>query len=226
VPERLAATTVKAVALVAAGQVAGVAPPAVVLMNEVLRAMLMTKLKVYVAVGLVAVLLGAGGVAFRAAGQERVAGDPAPAEKRAEPRALTELELLRREVDILKLQVEVLQNELRALKEKSGSGPVAPPPVRRGSSLPAGPLPSEANSTTTTGPGAGPVNSAAAPQSRTTGPGVNHEPDPEAALRALREHPEDEAVRRRAVEALEKALQRLRERPNLEGQPENLRKKS
>jgi RNA polymerase sigma-70 factor (ECF subfamily) len=131
VPERLARTTVQAVALVVAGQAAAVAPPAAVLMNEVLRAMLMTKLKVYVAVGVVAFLLGAGGLAFRAAGQTAAppASEPARAEKRTETRTetrpLTELELLRREVDILKLQVEVMQAELRSLKEKTGGGPAA-----------------------------------------------------------------------------------------------------
>jgi hypothetical protein len=223
VPARLAVTTVKAAALVAAGKTAGVATPAAVLMNEVLRAMLMTKLKVYVAVGVVAVLLGVGGVAFRAAGQDRVAGEPARAENRAEARPLTELELLRREVDILKLQVEVMQNDLRALKEKAGSGPVAPPPVRPGVSLPpkpVGPLQPGANSTTTTARDAGPVNTAAARQTRPAGPGLNPEPDPEAALRALRESPEDDAVRRRAVEALEKLVQRLKEQSKPEGQPE------
>jgi RNA polymerase sigma factor (sigma-70 family) len=223
VPAPLAVTTVKAAALVAVGKTAGVATPVAVLMNEVLRAMLMTKLKVYVAVGVVAVLLGAGGVAFRAAGQDRVAGDPAPAEKRAEARPLTELELLRREVDILKLQVEVMQNDLRALKEKTGSGPVAPPPVRPGASLPpkpVGPVQPEANLTATPVRDAGPGNTAAARQPRPGGPGLNREPDPEAALRALRESPEDDAVRRRAVEALEKLIQRLKEQSKPEGQPE------
>jgi hypothetical protein len=43
----------------------------------------------------------------------------------------------------------------------------------------------------------------------------NLELDVEAALRALKERPDDSEVRRRAVEAMERTLQRLnRERPD------------
>ncbi len=90
VPARLAATTVKAAALVAAGQVGGAGAPAVALMNEVLRAMLMNKLKVYAGAVLVASLLGAGGIAYRAAGQTAAPGSAGPAPA-AEARPLTEL---------------------------------------------------------------------------------------------------------------------------------------
>jgi hypothetical protein len=85
-------------------------------MNEVLRAMLMTKLKTYVAVGLMAVVIGLGGLAYRASGQGPRAGDRPP----------SDLDLLRKEVEILKLQVEVLQHkvrgqeaELRALRNQA-----------------------------------------------------------------------------------------------------------
>jgi RNA polymerase sigma factor (sigma-70 family) len=149
VPAPLAAATVKAAALVAAGQAAAAGTPAVALMNEVLRAMLMTKLKTYAGVVLVAALLGAGGIAYRAAGQ-------APA---TDARPLTELELLRREVDILKLQMELVQEkqraqeaELRALRGRRGrpgTAPVGPlnaypVPGATGADLPAGKSPSAA----------------------------------------------------------------------------------
>jgi hypothetical protein len=58
VPAPLAISTVKAAVLIAAGQ-AAVATPAAVLMNEVLKAMLMTKLKFEVAGVMVMVTLGA-----------------------------------------------------------------------------------------------------------------------------------------------------------------------
>ena len=90
----LVASTARAAALVAAGQAAAVATPAALLLNEVLRAMLLTKLKAYVAVALVAVVLCAWGLAYRATGQDR------PGENRPSPRAaarpLSDLEVLKR----------------------------------------------------------------------------------------------------------------------------------
>jgi RNA polymerase sigma factor (sigma-70 family) len=253
VPAALAVTTVKAAALVAAGKTAGVATPAAVLMNEVLRAMLMTKLKVYVAVGVVAVLLGAGGFAFRAAAQTRAAGESPPAEKRAEARPLTDLELLRREVDILKLQMEVMQEkmrlqeaELRALKGKGGGqgpGAVRPPagytptPDREKAPEPRDGtfLPGEPGSPNRTIVGqqqeveAGPAPTRRGslepgnkPELKTSGSlirverGAPDKPegagdplaDAEAALQKLRANPND----KQAADALEKAVQRVKER--------------
>jgi hypothetical protein len=70
-------------------------------------------------------------------------------------------------------------------------------------------------------PGSNSAYSAAAPPGRRHGPGPNLEADPEAALRALRESPDDDAVRRRAVEALEALVQRLKERAKPETAPGN-----
>jgi RNA polymerase sigma factor (sigma-70 family) len=236
VPAQLVVQTVEAAALVAAGQTAGVATPAVVLMNEVLRAMLMTKLKVCVAAAVVAVLLSAGGLAFRAAGQPPAPAGAAPS--RAEARPLSELELLRREVDILKLQVEVLQDKMRAqeaelsaLHGKAGAGPTTAaeaPRVRRNDAS-TGKMPpaDEARSQDTVGPEKRPGSGfnpaprreqplgypGTTPPGNRRGTGANLDPEPEAALKALREAPDDTEVRRRAVEVLERALQRLKERP-------------
>ncbi len=104
VPAPWVGATARAAAEVVAGQAAAVATPAALLMNEVLRAMLMTKLKVFMATGLLAVLLGAGGLAYRASGQAPQSG----------ARPTTDLEVLRREVEILKLQMEVMQAKVRA----------------------------------------------------------------------------------------------------------------
>jgi RNA polymerase sigma factor (sigma-70 family) len=104
VPAPWVHSTAKAATLLAAGQAAAVATPAALLMNEVLRAMLMTKLKGFgVAAALLAVLLGVGGLAYRAPGQAPQGGARPP----------TDLEVLRREVEILKLQMEVMQAKVR-----------------------------------------------------------------------------------------------------------------
>jgi hypothetical protein len=88
-------------------------------MNEVLEAMLMTKLKTMTATAVLALLLGAGGLVYQAAGQQP-AGKVPPPPKPTEARSLTELEILRREVEILKLQMELLQAEVRTLKGPAG----------------------------------------------------------------------------------------------------------
>lgn len=115
-PAHLVISTVKAAALVAAGQAAALATPAAALMNEVQKAMLMTKLKVFVTSAIVLVALGASGLVYRASGQ------PNP-EPRAPEKPRTELEALRREVELLRFNLEVVlekcraqENELRALR--------------------------------------------------------------------------------------------------------------
>jgi RNA polymerase sigma factor (sigma-70 family) len=228
VPAPWVGATAKAAALVAAGRAAAVAAPATLLMNEVLRAMLMTKLKFGVVGLLAVVLLGAGGIAYQAAGQAPGAGARPP----------TDLEVLSREVQILKLQVELLQEKmrgqeaaLRALSRQAG-------PAGAGSSLrppPGGQKPAEPD----TAPPRGQKRDAydrLPPEGQKPGPydklqpggdsrppaGALAPPDPvreaEAALRRLREA-RDDAARRRAADALERALRRLRQRSQ-DAQPE------
>jgi predicted DNA-binding protein (UPF0251 family) len=128
VPARLVAVTVEAAALVAAG-VAVPAAPAVALMNGVLRSMLMSKLKTCAAAVIAVALVIGVGIAQRADGQSpgSVPRGQAPA---GEAQPVTELDLLRREVEILKLQMQLMQDkqraqdaELRALTARNeGSG--------------------------------------------------------------------------------------------------------
>src|SRR5262249_13419258 len=108
VPAALVVSTVQAAVLVAAGRAALVGTPAAALMKEVLQAMLTSKLKFAVAAVMVAVLLGAGGLAYH-----RATGQDAPPDRAVFTRPATDLEVLRREVEILKLQVEVLQEKVR-----------------------------------------------------------------------------------------------------------------
>jgi hypothetical protein len=105
VPALLLRSTVKAAVHIAAGQAAAVTTPAVALMNEVLGAMLVTKLKLAVAAVMVAVMLGAGGLVYKASGQS---------EGKQPDRPRTEVEALRHEVDLLKFNLEVVLEKCRA----------------------------------------------------------------------------------------------------------------
>ncbi len=110
VPAALVGETARAATLVAAGQLAAVSTPAAALARGVLKAMLMAKLKLAVgAVLAAAVALGAGGLAFR--------GGPAPVAAQG-PRAAApqkdELELLRKEVELLKLNLQVVLEKVKA----------------------------------------------------------------------------------------------------------------
>jgi RNA polymerase sigma factor (sigma-70 family) len=96
VPAPLVSSTVKAAVLGAAG----VATPVGALVKEATKAMFLMKLKVVV---MVAALVGAGGLVYRAAGQV------APAEK-----PLPDPESLRKENELLKLNVQVLLEKVRA----------------------------------------------------------------------------------------------------------------
>jgi RNA polymerase sigma factor (sigma-70 family) len=163
VPAQMAVSTAKVAALVAAGNAAAVGSQAALFLHEFQRGMLMAKLKVGAALAAVAVLLGAGGLAYRVAGQ----APTSPPVKRAEVRAPADVELLRKEVELLKLQVELLQEkvrvqglELRDLKGRAGRG--AP---RFGQTAPPDPRFRPAGSTD---PSAAPKSGTVAPASPAT----------------------------------------------------------
>jgi RNA polymerase sigma factor (sigma-70 family) len=107
-PAALVLSTAKAAALVAAGHMAGAGAPAVLLMNEVMKAMLLKKLRLAVGTVMVLVALGAVGLGYQAGGGSGTA-QAAPPEK---PR--NDLEALRRENDLLKLNLEVVLEKVRA----------------------------------------------------------------------------------------------------------------
>jgi RNA polymerase sigma factor (sigma-70 family) len=111
VPATWVHATAKAATLVVAGQSAAVATPAVILMNEVLRTMLMTKLKMYVAGFVLAVLFSAVGLTYQATAQTPQSG----------ARSSSDLEALRREVEILKLQMKVVQLQAQAHEDDLSS---------------------------------------------------------------------------------------------------------
>jgi RNA polymerase sigma factor (sigma-70 family) len=206
VPVSLIFSTVRSATWVAAGQAAA-ATPAALLMNEVLKAMLMTKLKLAVAGMMVMVALGASGLLYRAAGQSE-------GKQPARPR--TEVEALRHENELLKFNLELVlekcraqEAQLRALRdEKQAARTTAVAPYRevlirdlktanevRGVDL----------VTRTT------VRVAS----------TNPEQEVEAALKAFREASDNEA-KRRAAEKLEGALKKLRQQlePQDKGRPQ------
>jgi len=124
VPAGLVNSTVRAAALLAAGELAVLATPAAALMKGALQTMFLQKLKVMAAMAVVVLVLGAGGLAYRGSARAVAADKPRAG------RPLTELEALRREVELLKLNLEVVLEkvraqdaELRELRGKKGADP-------------------------------------------------------------------------------------------------------
>ena len=121
VPAPLVATTVRAAALFAAGQVAAVPTSASMLMRGVLHTMLVKKLQLVLGLVVVAVALGMTGVAYRAGGGAVAADEPAAA------KPMSEIEALRRENRLLKLNLELALEKVAAFEAgqrgQAGSSP-------------------------------------------------------------------------------------------------------
>jgi RNA polymerase sigma factor (sigma-70 family) len=209
VPAPLVVSTVRAAVLVAAGQAAALSGPAAALMKGVLKAMLLAKLKVAAAVVMVTAALGAGGVAFRAA------AGPGTAHAAAEPdKAPPEVEALRRKVELLQLNLDLVLEKVRAQEaELRGFRERAKAAQAKGQ-----PLGLTADAETFTGTLLREIvvtNEGKGPEMlgvllRTESGAVQ---EVEAALKALRAAPADRQARQKAVEALERALKKLREHP-------------
>jgi RNA polymerase sigma factor (sigma-70 family) len=229
VSRALVLATAKAASFVAAGHLAAVATPVATLTMGVLRAMWIAKVKVVVAGVLAAAALGAG-VAYRS---EAVRAEQVAQASPAKPRS--ELERLRREVELLKLNLEVMLEKVRAqeqeLRELRGKK-AGPQPetgyqglnrARRLQDELKGnePLPLNAfgraqgakdkeldrNPLNAFGRAQGAKDKELDRKPRQVPDAVGQA---EAALRALREA-KDNASRRRALEALDEALRRIRE---------------
>jgi hypothetical protein len=199
VPAPLLFSTARAAALVAAGQLAAVSTPAAVLARGVLQAMFLTKLKLVIGAVMVAVALGATGLAYRAGGGPAQAQAAPPADK---PRS--ELDALRRENELLKLNLEVVlekvraqETELRTLRGRAGE-------ARGAAFSPDGRLL---------------ASSSAEGVVRIWDAATGKQLEGEAARKAFRGARDKEEVRR-ALDAMEKSLKELRrqlEKP--EGKP-------
>jgi RNA polymerase sigma factor (sigma-70 family) len=207
VPAPWVNATVKAAASLAAGRAAAVATPAAALMNEVLKAMLMTKLKLAVAGMMVAMTLGASGLVYRSAGHAMAAeGQAAP----------SELEALRRKVELLQVNLDVVlekvraqEAELRTLRGRAAAANKAKSAdlIEGGDKVFVEAVLDASKDVL--------LDKEAVIELKVEALNAlaNPVPDVEAALKALRKNPNDSAARRRAAHALEQALNKLREHP-------------
>ena len=224
VPPALVWATARAAALVAAGQVAAVTPAAAVLMHGVIRTMFLNKLGRVVGVALLVAALGAGGLAYQAGGKSGAA-QGAPPDKPP-----SELEALRKENELLKLNLQVVLEKVRAqeaelheLRAARGSGmPGRMGPGRPGvadrfpGDAPAGPMVPLGMGPPMGGGSGGGLPSVGRPPA--TGAPSDPLQEAEAALKRLREARDTEG-QRQAVDALQKALDRLKPRQDRPGAP-------
>jgi RNA polymerase sigma factor (sigma-70 family) len=214
----LVSTTTRAAALVAAGQVAAVSTTAVLLMKGVMKAMLVKKLRLVVSAVLVVVALGAVGIGFQAGGGSGSA-QAAPPDK---PR--NEMDALRHENELLKLNLEVVLEKVRAQeaelqtvrKDLAAAKEARPAGQAHFSTGNLVPLSSIYVPLSGNNPGlSGSIISNQLLSTYLRPTEGEAAPDPvkeaEAAVKALREA-KDKEGHRRATEALEKALEKLKQR--------------
>jgi RNA polymerase sigma factor (sigma-70 family) len=207
VPPALIASTIKVALLVAAGLHVGAAAPAVALMKGVMRAMFLAKLKVAAAVMVLA--LGAGGVAYQA-GRPTAAQADTPA---AKPPG--ELEALRKENELLKLNLQVVLEKLRAVDAELRAVKGGPKAALKGHARGVDSVAfSPDGKLLASGSGDKTVLDAFRLDKEPKAVAPKAAPGPinqlETALKDLREA-RDPAAKRRAADALEKALRQLRE---------------
>jgi hypothetical protein len=192
----LANSTVKAAALVAAGQMTAVSMPAVALMKGVMKVMLLKKLRLAGGALTVMVALGAVGLGYHN-------GNFGAAQAAPPDRPLTDLEALRKENELLKLNLQIVlekvgaqESELRTLRGQAATN--------KGTGLGAAFLDVDRDLD-------------GYPDIFIVKSGIQHDSlsdvakEAEEALKALRAA-KDKLGQRRATEALDKAMKKLRER--------------
>jgi RNA polymerase sigma factor (sigma-70 family) len=216
----LTLSTAKAAVLVAAGQglTAGAVPARVLALTEgVIKAMLLTKLRVFVAVVVVA-FIGAGvvGLAYRTTAAEPARAGTAPAAAGADRPAADDLEALRLEVEALRKSLQGMRARLDALEAEVH----APKPATQAAPQAQGGFAGGFGFSGGLGGGMGGRGGGfGSARQFQTGSAPADDPlmEAEAALMKLRQDPSD----KQATEALERALQRLKERTKSQGAPKN-----
>jgi RNA polymerase sigma factor (sigma-70 family) len=216
VPAGLMGSTVKLAALTAAGQAGAASTTAVLLMKGVMKAMLLKKLRLAAGAVVAVLALGAVGVGYQAGGSGSARA--APPDK-----PQNELEALRKENELLKLNLQVVLEKVRAQEAELHAVRKDLAAAKEAPSTPAVVYntvdwPSLLNPGTTSSAFSGRIN--LNPSTFSTQPLVvpslqtGTAPDPvkeaEAAVKALREA-KDKDGQRRAIEALEKALEKLKQ---------------
>jgi RNA polymerase sigma factor (sigma-70 family) len=202
-PTALISSTVRVASLAAAGRLTATAGAAA-LSNGVIKAMWMTKLKIGAAVLALAATAGAGGIVYR--------GGSAPAAGAAEAAPASELETLRKENELLKVNLKVLLEKVKAQEAEIAAAKPRPAAAQftieglqfKTESKPEAQL--RLPGTIQLGTGTGEF------VLELSGDAPEPAAEAEAAIKAIREA-KDKAARARAVEALEKALKRLRDAP-------------
>jgi hypothetical protein len=131
VPASLVWSTAKAATFVAVGQFVGASAPAVTLMKGVMKTMFLAKLKAVIGTGIVAVVLGVGGLIYNA----ELAPGGAQAADEAKPKS--ELEKLRKENELLKMNLQVTLEKIIAQEDelKKLRGPTAKMKERLGNDV-------------------------------------------------------------------------------------------
>jgi RNA polymerase sigma factor (sigma-70 family) len=194
---------------------AGAVPAKVLALTEgVVKAMLLTKLKITFCFGALMLLtgLGATGLTYRATAQQPKQGVAQASRPQAD-----ELEALRLEIEALRKELRATKERVKALEARGGrpQGQAAEPFHDKATTAPvAQPRPLDRAPTDAPITQPRPLHRATTNRPITTGAdtGLNKAADPlseaEAALKKLRENPGD----REATKALERALRLLKER--------------
>jgi RNA polymerase sigma factor (sigma-70 family) len=220
VTSALATSTAKAALALAAGQglTAGAVPARVVALAEgVVKTMLLTKLRAFVAVAVVVtVSAGVVGLSYRTTAAEPTKAAPPSAAQAA----ADDLEALRLEVEALRKGLQATRDRVKALEDQ-----VASPKAAKAGAGPAPEKPGDARLKDAVEHEIRPKKLYELRELATAELRLRLAADPlaeaEAALKKLKEHPDD----KQAAEALEQALQRLKEQRKPEGQTGNPAKK-
>ena len=118
----LVSVTARAAALVAAGQLTAASGPAVVLMKGVMKAMLLKKLRLAVGAVMVLAAFGMGGVAYQAGGLSGAALAAPPDKPANELEALRkESELLKLNLQVVLEKVRAQENDLQAMRKEAAA---------------------------------------------------------------------------------------------------------
>jgi RNA polymerase sigma factor (sigma-70 family) len=195
VPISLVWSTAKAATLIAAGQFAGVSAPALMLMKGAMKSMFLAKLKTVIGTSIVALALGVGGLVYNA---EVIPGGARAADG---DKPKSELDTLRKENELLKINLQVTLEKIQAqeaeLIKLRGQVAIAnSPPGLKVERLKLAERHLYALS-----------RLAELENKRTPSAEI------EAAIKAWQEA-KDEESRKKAVNLLEKALQKMKEHPN------------
>jgi hypothetical protein len=195
VPISLVWSTAKAATLIAAGQFAGVSAPAVMLMKGAMKSMFLAKLKTVIGTSIVALALGMGGLVYNA---EVIPGGARAADG---DKPKSELDTLRKENELLKVNLQVTLEKIQAqgaelIKLRGQVGIANSPPGLMVERLKLAERHLYALS-----------RLAELENKRTPSAEI------EAAIKAWQEA-KDEESRKKAVNLLEKALQKMKEHPN------------